>query len=657
MALFNNGKQVQPHQEADLERIQMIAQNVHDRIEAHGGKLRDMFRRWDVNSDGDLNCTEFQKALAATGLVCTEKEISGMMKYLDDDFDGQIQLSEFANLLNTKVNSGGLDIEGRVVLEREKVEQEVMDVQAEGRLNALGQKLRMPGGAFQTANPGQWRNPAQWATQPFPEPLRRFQKSIQQYQDARGTIRDTFRSWDKDKDGFLNFEEFKAGLTKCNPTAVPSDEELQKLFHALDMSDGTFDGLIDFNAFQQLTAPPVFPPCNTVRPDSNKIDGLPILPREMFEQMVKENTKVPPTYDAKGAKEQVCNKLIESGNPKEMFNIFNWNPNPLIPKDGMRKEDFARALGVLNIFIKDKELDKLWVQIDEDGSGELDYYEFLEAFDGNQVPTVLEKEEFEQMTFEDAFNEAEAGNKKPLVRQVQQRLGQIYGSNKRAFRNNKLATENSIRTEDLRALLQTSTFGLSEEEVEQVIGHADQSNDGFIDYAEFCTTLMPQTVDRKGNPMEMLSTGSANWQDKRKSYTHEFGSKVAAGSFGSSFGAAATGGRFGYTPRMDTFSSFQPDPNSCKHMTGVRPDQLTTTSVHGLLPGLGGVFEPQKTDRGFKRLERETKVHNLYSARDAKTDRLKEQRIQNIFNRRTMYVNQLHHDPCNAPKLSQRFMH
>jgi len=654
VALFNDGRPVEEAQ-VDPERIQLIAQSVHDRIEAHGGKVREIFRRWDQNSDGNINCQEFQEALAAGGMNCTEAEVTGMMKYLDDDFDGTIQLSEFQHLLNTRVSA---TVSGQVQLERAPVQRtNSMAVPDTPEKNTLGAALRMPGGAFQTAAGGQWRNPAQWASQPFPEPLRRFQKSIQAYQDPRGTIRDTIREWDHDKDGYLNFEEFKAGLICCDPSIVPPDEELKQIFHALDVSDGTFDGLIDFNAFQQLTAPAQVAGGNTVRPNENEINGFPILPREIFDQMLKDNTQVPPTFDARGAKTQVCQKLIESGNPKEMFKLFNWNPNPLLVKEAMRKEDFARALNVLNIFIDDTELDKLWVMLDEDGSGEMDYYEFLEAFDSNQMPSVLENEEFEQVSFEQAFNEAEEGNKKPLVRQVQHRLGQIYSSNKKAFRSNKLSTENSINTQDLRALLKTSTFGLTDDQVEIVIGHADQSNDGFIDYAEFCTTLMPQTVDRKGNPMELLATPRKKWTDKRATYNAEFGVHQSTGGINGAFGAAASGGRFGFTPKYDTFKSFQPDPGSCTHMTGKRPDQLTTTSVNGLLPGLGGRFEPSMTTRGVMRLERENRVHNLHSARDAKSDRLKEQRIQNIFNRRTMYVNQLHYDPCNAPKLSQRFMH
>lgn len=147
------------------------------------------------------------------------------------------------------------------------------------------------------------------------------------------------------------------------------------------------------------------------------------------------------------------------------------------------------------------------------------------------------------------------------------RLGELYASNMRAFRRNKAPRENTIATADLRHLLRTSTFGLSEQQVEEVLNHADQSDDGFIDYAEFCNTLMPQTLDLKGNPMELLNTRHSCFNDKRQQVEKEFGSQHSS-AMNSSFGAQATGGRFGLRPFHDTFQHFQPDPSTNFHMTG-----------------------------------------------------------------------------------------
>ena len=66
------------------------------------------------------------------------------------------------------------------------------------------------------------------ASQPFPEPLRKFQKTIRAFQDPRGSVRDTFRAWDQDKDGFLSYTEFKNGLERIDPRSkvAPFIEEV-----------------------------------------------------------------------------------------------------------------------------------------------------------------------------------------------------------------------------------------------------------------------------------------------------------------------------------------------------------------------------------------------------------------------------------------------
>ena len=50
----------------------------------------------------------------------------------------------------------------------------------------------------------------------------------------------------------------------------------------------------------------------------------------------------------------------------------------------MLAEDFRRGLAMLEIRLNDEEFEKMWKEVDADGSGELDYYEFLDAF----YPTV-----------------------------------------------------------------------------------------------------------------------------------------------------------------------------------------------------------------------------------------------------------------------------
>jgi len=65
----------------------------------------------------------------------------------------------------------------------------------------------------------------------------------------------------------------------------------------------------------------------------------------------------------------------------------------------MEATDFRRGLGELNIKMSDQEFSKMWEKIDTDGSGGLDYYEFLDAFypeDGIQKIEAPEMNEMSQ---------------------------------------------------------------------------------------------------------------------------------------------------------------------------------------------------------------------------------------------------------------------
>jgi len=268
--------------------------------------------------------------------------------------------------------------------------------------------------------------------------------------------------------------------------------------------------------------------------------------------------------------------------------------------------------------------------------------------------------ELEQMDQDEAYDMAEEGSKKPLVARVMGRLGQKFASNRKAFRDLKEPAMAALKSDDLHKMLQSTTYGLSEKEADAVMLHADQSGDGYIDYAEFCNTMMPQERNRKGNPMELMRTTHSSFKQKRKTLTEEF--TMTAVPFAQPFGAAATGGRYGSSWRnnrnfSNTFHNLVPQdtPGGNNQFLSER-DRLKTTSNVGLMPGYGGIKDP-KGSKTHRKYMNEDRMMREFDRLDHHHDERKANRVKNVYNRRMLYVNQLHHDRRNEPRLACRFNH
>jgi len=273
----------------------------------------------------------------------------------------------------------------------------------------------------------------------------------------------------------------------------------------------------------------------------------------------------------------------------------------------------------------------------------------------------VEAVEVNPMSADEAFFMAEKGAHQPVVRRVMTRLGQKFGGNKEAFRSLKDPNMAVLKSDDLHKMLQTTTYGLSKEEADEVMRHADQSGDGFIDYSEFCNTMMPQERNLKGNPIETLRDRGRTpfgFKEKRDVFTQEFTSASS-----STRGATRFSAGFGSKTNRnltDTFQNIRPDQYNAPNQYSKDNECFTTTSQSGLLAGNGGVINERGRFRvpwAIKTQRNEDRVLSVHDMLDQKSEDRKENRAKNIHNRRMVYVNGLHHDYANQPRLSMRFLH
>jgi Ca2+-binding EF-hand superfamily protein len=79
---------VSPTAAAAIDRIYLFIKKEHL-------KVIDMFFRIDVDGSGEIEPVEFVQALSKMGLQLTREELDAVVRELDADGDGTVELHEF----------------------------------------------------------------------------------------------------------------------------------------------------------------------------------------------------------------------------------------------------------------------------------------------------------------------------------------------------------------------------------------------------------------------------------------------------------------------------------------------------------------------------------------------------------------------------------
>jgi calcium-binding protein CML len=137
-------------------------------------ELEHVFRRFDVNGDGKISSSELGSILGNLGHPATEEELDKMIKEVDADGDGHIDLQEFVEL-NTK------DVDSDEALENLKDAFSVYDIDGNGLISA--------------------------------EELHKVLKSLND-DCSLAECRKMISGVDRNGDGMINFEEFKVMMMK-----------------------------------------------------------------------------------------------------------------------------------------------------------------------------------------------------------------------------------------------------------------------------------------------------------------------------------------------------------------------------------------------------------------------------------------------------------
>eukprot|EP00873_Tetraselmis_striata_P026530 jgi/Tetstr1/446794/TSEL_034275.t1 len=315
-------------------------------------------------------------------------------------------------------------------------------------------------------------------------------------------MRTLFRTLRPERDGKLNAAQLREGLGRYCFWIEPAD--VDKLLGSLDREGS---GSVDYNQLIELlgTYTPLGPYTNGRGGDALLL-GAPWEPLELrnehFVAFSGERYPAPP-YLKEGADDEasfasdartfnlVNARFYQSANRiRNVFRKLDADRNGIVDE-----REFVSGVGRLGLSIPDASLRKFFSLI-HDGSGKLDYVEFLARFDGEgEIPRLHPPERGGPPPFdvEPAKVEEVAGGTAAAA--LRERLAAAVHSSSHApfalFRRYDVDGDGVLSAMELRRLVKgvAPELELSGAEVDALMADVDPATDGYLDYRAFATKL------------------------------------------------------------------------------------------------------------------------------------------------------------------------
>ena len=289
-------------------------QSMVSTIKAKSTNIRQVFRKFDADHSGTIDYEECHSGLQSLGVVLNDDEFEELLAIVDEDGSGEISYFEFAEMLaatdTTTVRKSKRKFSPRPAHTDEK-EKELPDWWKDMRVKIEAKTTNV------------------------------------------GTL---FRSFDADKSGSVDVEEFRNGMHYIG--VALTDREFGEL---LDIVDADGGGQIDYTEFAQ----------NLARADDTQYGGWYSAPEEAHE--VEDE---PPALEVETFTKLRAWVAHNSMDWETAFRHFRKTRS-----GEMNSDDFERAIRSVNSKLSSQQLVFLMKCVDRDGGGSISLDEWLYHFD------------------------------------------------------------------------------------------------------------------------------------------------------------------------------------------------------------------------------------------------------------------------------------
>jgi len=319
-------------------------------------------------------------------------------------------------------------------------------------------------------------------------------------------LRETFRKMNTDGDGTVSYEELRAGLRHHNLDF--SDVEFARLWKA---ADADRSGAMDYEEFMGMFEhfQPLEPPAEKRRAD-NVMVAAPWEPvRGEFKAFNRAATRVPDENFEPGSYEeqahdhrtlQLISRRFQQAESRLrlIFRRFDTDKNGTVSRD-----EFFAGMKKIGLGMSDKQLSRFMDMVDTDGSGAIDYEEFISKFEeasplapeqgpvkaaGARCASSLSAATTTTTATTTLPDDATVArvNANPLVRQLREKLYQKAGSAKQLFRQYDVNGDGYLSNAEMGKVVAMLAPQMDKEEVNTLVFAMDPSGDGYLNYREFC---------------------------------------------------------------------------------------------------------------------------------------------------------------------------
>ncbi|XP_062503825.1 uncharacterized protein LOC134180645 [Corticium candelabrum] len=417
-------------------------------------EIREAFRVFDKDGNGFISAAELRHVMTNLGEKLTDEEVDEMIREADIDGDGQVNYDEFVKMMTA--NCRDLEImttynllPKRAGLSKKDIEEafKLFDKDGNGSISRkeLGAVMKSLG---LKPTEDEMKAMIESADTNANESLDldEFLQLMSEATRPDKELREAFKEFDKDGNGVITPDELRSVMKSMGEKLT--DSELDEMIKKADKSG---DGKVDYEEFVKLMTGQHgnyytlyvmrLLLIHTLRDASDLSLLLSFLISRLREASVRTMDSSLGTLQGHLTEKQIADC-------KEAFN--------LIDEDGSGSISLRNLKGLfcaLGQKTSDRELQKLMESVDTDGSGQIEFSEFLTMM-AMKGSSSQEDEELQK-----AFKE--------------------FDKNGDGF----------ISREELKEVMHSVGDMLTDDELDQMIKSADMDRDGQVDYREFARMM------------------------------------------------------------------------------------------------------------------------------------------------------------------------